>query len=164
MAKISIKAFLDKRRNKKEIEKEKAQKGYIHLVIGASRLGANIAQRHAKRGLYVTIVDKDPESSNRLDEGFTGAFVCGDAVKISTLEEANVKAAREIVIATDDDDTNIMIANIIYAKYNKTNLVVRIDDQTKHDLLLTNQCYIINPYIDSIAQYIQNYRRKEKER
>ncbi|MCQ2793835.1 MAG: NAD-binding protein [Bacilli bacterium] len=145
--------------------KKKMNRGHLHLIIGASRLGSRIAIKHAKEGKYVTVIDKDKKAANKLGEDFLGSFVCGDATKISTLLEANVKSAQEVVIVTDDDDVNIFLANLIYVKFDKTNIVVRIDDETKHDLLLHYEMQIINPFISSLNDYIiiDHARTEEKE-
>lgn len=161
MPKISIKSIKHKISESRKKKKDK-QGGRIHLIIGASRLGAHIALRHAKRGLYVIIVDKNASEVDRLGGSFTGSFVHGDGTKLSTLINANIKSACEVVITTDDDDTNIFIANLVYAKFNKTNIVLRIDDETKHDLVLCPTANIINPYVDSFAQYISIYHQNDE--
>lgn len=135
--------------------KEKNTKGHIHIVIGSSRFGARVAIKYAKSGLYVTVIDKDKNSYYKLGENFLGSFIVGDATKISTLEDADIFHAKSVILATDNDDVNIYLANLIFTKYHKTNIIVRLDDEDKHDLLVSNDIKIINPFLNSMIQFVE---------
>jgi len=135
-------------------------KGHIHLIIGASKLGAAIATKRAKEGQYVTIIDKDNEARYKLGDNFLGSFLCGDATFITVLEEANIEKAKEVVIVTDSDDTNLYLANMLFKIYEKENIVIRLNDIDKADLLLNKKTAMINPFIESFFEY-ENIASKE---
>ncbi len=141
---------------------KKYQRGHVHLIIGASRFGTRVALRYAKAGLYVTVVDMDKKSQYKLGDNFLGSFVLGDATKLSTLEEANVSRAKTILIVTDNEDTNIFIANLIYTKYHKNNIIVRLDDEDKYNLLINKDVKIVNPFMTSIIQFVNFEKEDEK--
>jgi len=142
---------------KKKIYKHKktTTKGHIHLIIGASRFGARVALKFAKSGHYVTVIDKNQKSIYKLGDNFPGSFIVGDATKLNVLEDGDIKHAKTVLIATDSDDTNIYLANLILLKYKINDITVRIDDEDKHKLLDSKYIKIINPFLTSMMQYVE---------
>jgi len=130
-----------------------SDRGRIHLIVGASRLGAAIASIYAREGKYVTVIDKDKDSKYKLGENFVGSFIKGDATKVATLEEADITNVKEVVVVTDDDDTNIFIATLIYKIYEKKNIVLRLADSDKAQLLPDKTFHVITPHENSLLQY-----------
>jgi len=136
-------------------------KGIVHLIIGCSRLGAAIAKAYSKEGAYVSVLDKDPEAKNKLGDSFLGTFLTGDCTNINTLKEIGINSAKEIVIVTDEDDINVFVANVMFKIFGKTNLVIRLVDNTKEKLILNKEAKVINPFNESLKVY-KRYTDLEK--
>ncbi len=75
------------------------------LVIGCGKVGYAAAIELHKRGMEVSIVDK--EFIQNLPEDIH--FVLGDAADIVALKEAGIDEVSSVIITTHDDDTNIYL-------------------------------------------------------
>ena len=80
------------------------------LIIGCGRLGASIANADSLSGKNVLVVDKDSRSFELLSDLFSGYTFLGDVTDLSLLEEAYITSAKEIIIATGDDNVNLFLA------------------------------------------------------
>ncbi|MFA7110433.1 MAG: NAD-binding protein, partial [Bacilli bacterium] len=105
------------------------------LIIGCGRLGANIAALASEKGQNVIVVDRNHNSLDRLPESFSGYRVTGDATDLSLLEEAYIKTAKEVVIATGDDNVNLFLAHVACLIYEVPSIYVRLDDPERGALL-----------------------------
>lgn len=99
-----------------------------YLVIGCGRLGSSIASEASESGENVIIIDDDPSSFDRLSDSFSGYQITADATDISALEEAYIKTAKEIVIATGNDNVNLFLAHLSSQIYQIPKIFVRFDD------------------------------------
>lgn len=138
-------------------------RGHIHLVIGGSKLGTAIALKHARDGKYVTLIDKDSKAKYKLGDDYPGAFIHGDATHINVLKDANIESVKEVVVVTNRDDINIYLANLIYKIYGKKNIVIRLNDVTKMELLASNDIKVINNFLEAFDEYnnILKYKGNE---
>ena len=123
------------------------------VVIGASRLGAQIASMSSEDGIYTAIVDNNPLAFNKLANSYSGDKILGDAQETQTLEKAHIREAKEAVITTDDDDTNIFIACLISTIYGVPNVIVRLRDERKADLLKDPSIQVISTSMLSLNAY-----------
>lgn len=129
-------------------------KSELIIVIGLSRLGSEIATTLSSRGKYVSVIDKEEKSFQKLGDAFTGYKIIGDACKVKNLVDANIDKASEIDIVTDDDDTNIFLFHLISRMNDKGKIIIRLTDINKIDLLPENKCSIITPLVNSVNQYL----------
>lgn len=133
----------------------------LTIVIGSSRLGANIASYNSQNGVYTVIIDKNPLAFRKLDSSFSGYQIEGDAENLDILNAANIKEATEVDVLTNSDNTNIFIANVVL-KYFKVPLVlVRLMDTTKSVFLDDPRIRIISPAILSFRSYKEIITEKE---
>lgn len=88
------------------------------VIVGCSRVGAELAHSLELRGLTVSIIDKDPQSfEGRVHPGFHGKQLVGIGFDRDILEEAGIKDAEIFVSATRGDNTNIVSARIAKEHY-----------------------------------------------
>jgi trk system potassium uptake protein TrkA len=125
----------------------------LTVVIGSSRLGAAIASQNSKQGIYTSIIDINEEAFRKLDEGYSGFKIVGDAIEIRTLEKAHIKDASEVDVCTGDDNTNIFIASLILKYYDVPYIIVRLHDDIKRSLLENPRITIISPSSLSLGLY-----------
>jgi trk system potassium uptake protein TrkA len=103
------------------------------VVIGCGRVGSAIALQLAAEGWDVTCLDEKEEALNRLGAGWRGGFVVGHGMDIEVLREAGIEDADAAVVATDGDNTNIVIGQVVQKRYGIECVVVRVLDPRRAD-------------------------------
>ncbi|MGZ8688471.1 MAG: potassium channel family protein [Gaiellaceae bacterium] len=97
------------------------------VVIGCGRVGSAVALQLAGDGWDVTCVDEDEDALKRLGN-WGGGFVVGHALETTVLEAAGLGEADAAVVATDGDNTNIVIGQVAQRRYGIGCVVVRLLD------------------------------------
>ena len=103
------------------------------LVIGCGRVGSSIALQLDREGWEVTAVDEKEEALTRLGDHWNGGFVLGHGMDIEVLREAGIEDADAVVVATDGDNTNIVIGQVAQKRFGIQCVVVRILDPARAD-------------------------------
>src|SRR5436853_950085 len=103
------------------------------IIIGCGRVGSTVAKRLASEGWAVTAVDEKEGALARLGEDWTGGFVVGHGMDVAVLREAGIEDADAVVVATDGDNTNIVIGQVAQKRFGIDCVVVRILDPARAD-------------------------------
>jgi trk system potassium uptake protein len=103
------------------------------IVIGCGRVGSTIAKRFAAEGWDVTAVDEKETALARLGEDWTGGFIVGHGMDAAVLREAGIEDADSVVVATDGDNTNLVIGQVAQKRFGIECTVVRILDPARAD-------------------------------
>jgi trk system potassium uptake protein len=98
------------------------------LIVGCGRVGSALALRMTDDGHDVTVIDEDAEALGRLPEDWPGRFLQGHGLDTDVLIDAGIESADAAIIATDGDNTNIVIAQIAKRKFNVPTVIARILD------------------------------------
>ena len=98
------------------------------LVIGCGRVGSSVAKHLDREGWDVSVVDEKEEALNRLGTGWKGGFVVGHGMDIDVLREAGIEEADAVVVATNGDNTNLVIAQIAQRRFEVPRVVARVLD------------------------------------
>jgi trk system potassium uptake protein len=105
------------------------------LVVGAGRVGSTVAKWALGEGHEVSVLDEDPLSHERLDneldtawEEAGGRFTVGTALEIDALTEAGIGEADTMIVCTDGDNTNLVVAQIARRRYGIEGVIVRVLD------------------------------------
>ena len=101
------------------------------IVIGCGRVGSNVAKRLAHEGWDVSVVDEKEEALGRLGEDWRGGFVTGHGMDVDVLREAGIEDVDAVVVATDGDNTNIVIGQVAQKRFGIDCTVVRILDPAR---------------------------------
>jgi trk system potassium uptake protein TrkA len=108
------------------------------LVVGAGRVGSNVARRALAQGHTVSVLDEDPLSHERLDSGMDGTweegggrFTVGHAMEIDALLEAGVEEADVFIASTDGDNTNLVIAQVAQRRFRVPKVLCRVMDPAR---------------------------------
>lgn len=104
------------------------------LIVGCGRVGGLLAGRLSATGNDVSVVDADSRSFRRLPERFPGRVVLGTGIDEDVLRTAGIDRAHVFVAVTDDDNTNIMAAQIARKVFGIERVVLRIYDQARADV------------------------------
>lgn len=125
----------------------------ITLIIGSGRFGASLANKYSQQGKFVMIVDNKEENFDRLANNFSGYTLRGDATVVSVLEKAHIDKAKEIIIATGDDNTNILVAHIARKIFDVPDIYVRLDDPESETLIKGLKVNAIYPFELSFDEF-----------
>ena len=105
------------------------------LVVGAGRVGSTVAKWALGEGHEVSVLDEDPLSHERLDneldtswEEAGGRFTVGTALEVDALTEAGIGEAETMIVCTDGDNTNLVVAQIARRRYGIEGVIVRVLD------------------------------------
>jgi len=131
------------------------------IVIGSGKLGAQIAKNFSEKGENVLVIDKDPESLNKLED-FSGFNQVGDATDLSILESNGIKNAKTVVVTTNDDDTNLFIGDVCDVVYNVPCIFIRLNDANKNKLLEGKNVKSICPFLLSLEDFEARYKEIKK--
>ncbi|MBO3444418.1 TrkA family potassium uptake protein [Clostridium sp. CCUG 7971] len=115
------------------------------IIAGCSRFGASIASILSAKGEDVVIIDIDKACFRKLSQNYSGFKLQGDATDIDVLMEAGIEKAKTIVAATDDDNTNIMIAQIAKIVFKVNKVVSRLYDIEKEVIYNKSDIQTIYP-------------------
>ena len=107
--------------------KSKKQPSYT-VIIGCGRLGANLANTLSGEGENVLILDKEKDSFRKLSSSFGGLAVEGDGTELDTLKAADVQRADTVIAVTNNDNINIMIAQIAKECFSVKKVISRLFD------------------------------------
>jgi trk system potassium uptake protein TrkA len=132
------------------INKKRKDKKLI-IIAGCGRLGSSIASMFSKHGKDVVIIDKNAVSFRKLSPDYSGFLIEADATDINTLKDADINNANIVMALTDNDNVNIMIAQIAKKIFDVPEVVTRLYDTDKESVISDSNIYTINPARLSIA-------------
>ena len=101
------------------------------IVIGCGRVGSSVALELRREGWDVVAVDEKEEALSRLGDSWDGGFVLGHGMDSSVLRRAVVEDADAVVVATDGDNTNIVVGQVVQKRFGIECVVVRLLDPAR---------------------------------
>jgi trk system potassium uptake protein len=115
------------------------------IVVGCGRVGSTVARTLAEEGWDVTAVDESESALARLGERWRGGFVIGHGMDLATLRQAGIENADAVVVATDGDNTNIVVAQIAQKMFDVDTVVVRLLDPARADFYESRGIDVVCP-------------------
>lgn len=104
------------------------------IIMGCGRVGAQMATMLDQEGHSVTALDIDAYSFRRLPPDFKGDALLGDGLNEEVLRRAGIEEADAFVAVTEEDNRNVMAAQIAQKIFNVKKVVCRIYDPLRRDL------------------------------
>ena len=129
------------------------------VVIGCGRVGASVARDFLDEGWDVTAVDEKEEALTRLGSGWSGGFVVGHGMDSAILQQAGVAEADAVVVATNGDNTNLVIGQVVQKRFGVGCVVVRILDPARADFYAARGMQVVCPTKTAIAALGETVRR-----
>ena len=123
------------------------------VVIGCGRVGSNVAKGLAEEGWEVTVIDENEDALTRLG-AWRGEFVVGHGMDVTVLERAGIPAADAAVVATDGDNTNLVIGQVLQKRYGIGTVVVRVLDPKRAKLYADRGMSIVCPTQTAISELL----------
>ena len=128
------------------------------VVIGSGRVGSSVAKGLAADGWDVTVVDEDEDALGRLGPAWRGGFVVGHGMDVTVLEQAGVADADAAVVATNGDNTNIVIGQVLQQRYAVDTVVVRLLDPARAKLYSDRGMSVVCPTQTAISSLLDTVR------
>jgi len=114
------------------------------IVMGCGRVGWTLATLLSEQGHEVCVIDQNSEALTRLGSQFPGQTVVGTAIDEDVLKQAGIERADCFAAVTQDDNSNIMAAQIAKEIFGVKKVVCRIYDpwreEAYHQLGLDTIC------------------------
>ena len=98
------------------------------LVVGAGRLGTQIAQVLTAAGEEVSLIDIDDDRIAELEGHISARLVAGDACEPTVLEDAGALTTDLLVAATGEDEDNLVISLLAKRQFAVPRVAARIND------------------------------------
>jgi trk system potassium uptake protein TrkA len=131
------------------------------VVVGCGRLGALLAGRLSEAGCGVVVVDRSETAFERLDREFSGTTLAGDATELAVLREAGMEAAQCVLASTEDDNVNLLVAEVARTYFRVPRVLVRVFDPWREALYEDGGLEAISPTRLAAAAFLEALGRPE---
>jgi trk system potassium uptake protein TrkA len=121
------------------------------LVIGCGRVGSSLARELDEAGWDVTAIDEREEALNRLGENWGGGFVVGHGMDAQLLRRAGIEEADAVVVATNGDNTNIVVGQVAQKMFGIDCVVVRVLDPARAEFYASHGLRTVCPTSSAIS-------------
>ena len=128
------------------------------LIVGCGRVGSALAKRLHEDGWEVTAVDESEDALNRLGENWPGEFHVGHGMDTSVLEEAGIRDADAVIVATDGDNTNVVVAQVAKLRYEVPSVATRVLDPARAQFFSGRGFDVVSPTTTAI-EALTNWAR-----
>src|SRR2546423_11268761 len=103
------------------------------IIVGCGGVGSSIALQLEREGWDVVAIDEKEEALSRLGDHWNGGFIVGHGMDIDVLREAGIEEADAVVVATNGDNTNLVIGQVAQKRFDNQCVVVRVLDPARAD-------------------------------
>jgi trk system potassium uptake protein TrkA len=131
------------------------------IVIGCGRVGSSVAIQLDGSGWDVTVLDENEDALGRLGESWTGGFLVGHGMDLQLLKEAGIEEADAVVVCTDGDNTNIVIAQVAQLQFQVPTVIARLLDPARAQFYAARGLRIVNPTSAAIESLVGSIRATE---
>lgn len=101
------------------------------MIIGCGRVGAGLAERLARAGHEVTIVDITTEAFNRLEPDFPGQALRADGTDEDVLRRVGTEDADWFFALTEGDNRNAFAAQLASETFHVKSVIAKINDPVR---------------------------------
>ncbi|HBF66761.1 TrkA family potassium uptake protein [Anaerotignum propionicum] len=138
----------------KRFTNKQEYQNYI-IIIGCGRLGANLANTLSEGNGNVLIIDKNKDAFRKLSPSYGGLSIIGDATDIDVMLEAQMNNASAVIAVTNNDNANIMVAQIAREMFHIKRVIARLYDPDRE--------YVYNEFgIDTICPAVLSAKEIDK--
>ena len=98
------------------------------IVVGAGKVGWNIARELLEKDHEVTLIENDRERYQTVEQELEHNIQYGDASELWVLERAGVQRADMVIAVTGDDEGNMLICQVAKEKYLVERIIARVNN------------------------------------
>jgi len=126
------------------------------VIVGCGRVGAGLAERLAREGHDVTIIDNNTEAFSRLEPDFPGQAIRADGTDEDVLRRVGTDTTDWFFALTEGDNRNAFAAQMARETFGVKNVVAKVNDPVRAEaytqLGLATICRT-RLLVDALAQY-----------
>lgn len=101
--------------------------------MGSGRVGARVASMLDLNGHCVTLIDLQSDAFRKLPDDFGGDTVIGTGIDEDVLRVANIEEADVFIAVSENDNRNIMAAQVARKIFDVPQVILRIYDPVRED-------------------------------
>jgi Trk K+ transport system NAD-binding subunit len=98
------------------------------IICGYGKLGNSLYNMFERNGITPTIIEKSQRDVERAEHDGIENIICGNAEDKYYLEKAGINSAKIIIVATDNDTTNLSIVSTV-KRMNKDTIIVARENE-----------------------------------
>jgi len=98
------------------------------IIVGCGRVGSELARLLSSEGHDVVIIDRNPNSFERLGETFNGLTLTGSGFDLNLLKQAGIEKADAFCSVTNGDNTNLIAAQVARQIFKVSKVIARVYD------------------------------------
>src|ERR671932_881899 len=98
------------------------------LIVGAGKVGWNLARELIAKGSEVTVVESDAHRYAVVEEELEHSVQYGDGSELWVLERAGIERADLVIAVTGDDEDNMLISQVAREKYGVGRVIARCNN------------------------------------
>jgi trk/ktr system potassium uptake protein len=98
------------------------------IVVGAGKVGWNLARELLGKGHEVTLIEADRRRYLIVEQELEHSAQYGDATELWVLERAGIQRADLVIAVTGDDEDNMLICQVAKEKYLCQRIVARVNN------------------------------------
>ena len=103
------------------------------IVVGAGKVGWNLARELLDKGHEVTVVESDRDRYAKVEQELEHNVQYGDASELWVLERIGISRADLVIAVTGDDEDNILICQVAKEKYLVDRVIARVNNPRNSD-------------------------------
>jgi trk system potassium uptake protein len=98
------------------------------LIVGAGKVGWNLARELLGKGHELTVIEADPARYATVEDELEHAVQYGDGSELWVLERGGIERADMVIAVTGDDEDNILICQVAREKYGVERVIARCNN------------------------------------
>src|SRR6187455_838158 len=98
------------------------------LIVGAGKVGWNLARELINKRHEVTVIESDPVRYSVVEQELEHSAQYGDGSELWVLERAGIERADLVIAVTGDDEDNILICQVAREKYGVERIISRCNN------------------------------------
>jgi trk system potassium uptake protein TrkA len=134
------------------------------VILGAGRVGLQLARQLGGAGKEVTIIEKNPESARRAADRLDCRVVTGEGNSLPVLRKAGIEKADFFISVTESDEVNMIACSLVASEYPEPVTIARVRNVAYSASRMVRQRnngidHIINPEIEAARAVIRSLER-----
>ena len=122
-------------------------------------MGSAVALELDRTGWEVTAIDENEDALQRLGEHWSGGFVVGHGMDVEVLREAGIEEADAVVVATNGDNTNLVVGQVAQKQFDIQTTIVRVLDPARAKVYSSLGLRTISPTSTAIVFLTEAVRK-----
>ena len=131
------------------------------VIVGCGRLGSLLAGLLSEVGSSVVIIDVNESAFELLSAEFSGFRIVGDAVEIEVLRAAKTDKADCLLATTEEDNVNLMVAQVARKLFNVPKVLARVFDPRREKVYREFDIETVSPTNLMAQAFVTSIEKKQ---